>query len=157
MPTTNKSSLDSHAHDATLRSQVVMRGTVSFARSLIQFLSRTAPVAVFFAVALSSHARAAECLSVAGQLNGKRVAVTRSVWLKPGKITLSGSMNGVKSPRRQLPCKTLAKGVYCDGMFDGVLVSVVTNGRRMIETITDPQTGKEIASFAYKCDRAMKP
>jgi hypothetical protein len=63
----------------------------------------------------------------------------------------------MKSPRQPLPCKTIAKGIYCDAKFHGAIITVVTNDRRMIETVTDPVSKKEYASIAYECDRVMKP
>lgn len=108
-------------------------------------------------LAASSAWGAAECKTVAGHMNGKSVQAIRQVELVPNAISLSGTLNGVKSPRQTLPCKTIAKGVYCDAKFHGAIITVMTNGRQMIETVTDPVSNKEYASLAYECDRVMKP
>ncbi|MFB2549982.1 hypothetical protein [Ensifer soli] len=108
-------------------------------------------------MAATSSAMAAECRSIAGQLNGERVSVVRNVSLKKGRIILSGKMNGRQMPRQTLTCKTIAKGVYCDGIFQGAIVTVMTNGKRMTETASDTSGTVEAASFAYLCDRLMKP
>ncbi|CZT36349.1 hypothetical protein [Rhizobium sp. 9140] len=110
---------------------------------------------VFCAVA--SGAAAAECRSIGGHLNGQLVKATRHVELKPKSMTVSGTLNGKRSPRQSLPCRTIAKGVYCETQFQGVIVTIQTNGRRMIEAVTDPSSRRELASFAYECDRVMKP
>lgn len=114
-------------------------------------------VAVLYLGAFCSSALAAECHSVGGQLNGEIVKAARHVEIHPNSMTISGSLNGKPSPRQSLPCKTIAKGVYCNVQFQGVTVTVMTNGRRMIETVTDPSSQKELASFAYDCDREMRP
>jgi hypothetical protein len=90
-------------------------------------------------------------------INGQRTSSVRSVVLKPGRIYLSGRIAGKAMPSRTLPCKNLAKGVLCEGTFEGVLISVMTNGKRMIESVTDPSTRKELAAFAYTCNKVMKP
>jgi hypothetical protein len=112
-------------------------------------------IAFFFSAATG--AQAAECKAVAGMINGQRTTAVRSVQLSPGRIALAGKMAGRPMPRRTLPCKNLAKGVLCEGLFDGVLVSVMTNGKRMIEHVSDPSTRKELAAFAYTCNQVMKP
>jgi hypothetical protein len=107
--------------------------------------------------ALASPSFAAECRSVGGHLNGHRVAAVRSVKLSSATITLAGTFEGKRAPRRSLPCKVIAKGVYCDRAFDGVIVTVMTNGNRMIENVKDQVTGKEMAGIAYVCNEVMKP
>ena len=100
---------------------------------------------------------AADCRSIAGQMNGQSVVAVRRVELFATSIILSGTLDGMKSPRHSLPCKALAKGVYCDAIFKGAIVTVMTNGRRMIETVADPTSKKEYASVVYECNRVMKP
>jgi hypothetical protein len=114
-------------------------------------------VALFLSVTLASTCLAAECRSVAGQLNGQRVSAVRSVKLSANSIVLGGTFEGKQAPRRRLPCKVLAKGVLCEATFDGVLVSVMTNGKRMIEAVTEPATSRQLANLAYVCDQVMKP
>lgn len=110
---------------------------------------------IFFA--LPSTVQSAECHSVAGMINGQRATSVRTVELKLGRIYLSGKMAGKPMPSRTLACKSLAKGVLCEGTFEGVLVSVMTNRKRMLESVTDPSTHKQLAAFAYTCNQVMKP
>jgi len=120
-------------------------------------LVKVAAIALPLALTVSAALGATECRSIAGQLNGKSANAVRQVEFLSNAIALSGTLNGVRSPRQSLPCKTIAKGVYCDAKFHGAIVTVMTNGRRMIETVIDPVSKREYASFAYECDRVMKP
>lgn len=104
----------------------------------------------------TASAGAVECHSVAGMLNGQLVTATRQATLSKSTLTLSGKMSGKSMPRRALPCVALAKGVLCERTFGPVVVTVMTNGKRMIETVTDPRTKRELASFAYVCSGAFR-
>ena len=101
-------------------------------------------------------AHAAECRSLGGHLNGVRAAAVRQIVVKAGKMTLSGTFNGQRSPRRTLPCRRMQVGFYCERAFDGALVTVMTRGERGIENVTDPATGAELAAMAYLCDRPIR-
>lgn len=103
----------------------------------------------------STAARAAECRSVGGHLNQRPVSVQRQVAIKDGILTLKGAFEGKNSPMRRLPCVALASGVMCEASFGPVIVTVMTNGARMIETVADANTRKEEAGIAYECDRPV--
>lgn len=104
---------------------------------------------------LTTGLRAAECKAVAGHIGEKRVVAVRHLRLIGRNLTLSGTFNGVNSPVRTLPCKPLKAGVFCEKSFGPVFVTVMTNGRRMVETLTDA-SGVERAGLAYMCDQAIK-
>jgi hypothetical protein len=67
------------------------------------------------------------------------------------QMTLSGRMGGKPMPRRLLRCMKLHAGLWCEAPFGPVLITVMTNGSRMTETITARATGAEQAGFAYVC------
>lgn len=92
---------------------------------------------------------------MAGMLNGERVSATRQASLTGNTLRLSGRMKGAAMPQRSLSCVGLAKGIWCERRFGPVSVTVMTNNRRMIETVTDAK-GREVASFAYQCDGSFR-
>ena len=105
----------------------------------------------------ASLALAVECRSLGGHLNGEPVtSATRHATLNKGKLTLTGTFNGVTSPRRILNCSPLAAGILCERVFGPVLVTVITNGKRMIETVKALETGQEQAGLSYLCNGTLK-
>jgi hypothetical protein len=106
--------------------------------------------------ALASPAGAAECRSVRGHLNGEPVKATRTVALKGKRITVTGTMAGKTMPRRSLPCLKLANGVLCEISFDYVVVSIMTNGKRMVEIVADEASKRELAKLSYVCNAEIK-
>jgi hypothetical protein len=102
-------------------------------------------------------AAAVECRSVGGQLNGEPVTAVRHATLVGKKLRLGGVFNSVRSPIRLLPCVPLKSGILCEREFGPVVVTVMTNGKRMIETVTSLADGKEQASIAYVCNGNLKP
>ncbi|MER9302915.1 hypothetical protein [Mesorhizobium sp. M0496] len=108
-------------------------------------------IAGLILMASTASAGAVECRSAAGILNGLRVAAVRQANLRGTTMTLTGKLAGKSMPQRSLPCVALAKGVFCGKSFGPVNVSVMTNGTRMIEIVTDSATKNELASFAYVC------
>lgn len=115
------------------------------------FLSFTLALSLTWAVP----SFAATCRSVGGHLEGRAVKATRTVRVAGTKIVLGGTFNGKRSPSRSIPCKRIARGYFCDREFDGVIVTVMTNGSRMIETLKGATTGQEIAGISYVCDMPL--
>lgn len=100
---------------------------------------------------------AISCRAVGGHINGQPpgAAVTRVVSIAGNRMTLSGKIGARAMPRRQLACAPIAKGVFCEATFSGASVTVMTNGARMVETVTNPFTGEELAG-TYACGAAIK-
>jgi hypothetical protein len=99
---------------------------------------------------------AVECKAVGGHINGEPVAATRRAKISGYKIVLNGTFGGVKGPTRTLPCTPLYSGVLCERLFGPVLITVMTNRNRMLETVTDRATGREQAKFSYVCNGPLK-
>ena len=72
------------------------------------------------------------------------------------QIVLDGKIGKASTPRRTLDCMPLHAGLWCEHQFGPALVTIMTNKKQMIETITDPTSGKEYASIAYVCNGAFK-
>lgn len=110
--------------------------------------------ALFMATTVT--AGATDCKSVGGHLEGRPVTAVRHVKISGKSMFLSGTFNGVLSPRRKLNCAALHAGVYCEKAFGPVLVTVMTNGNRMTETVAALSNGAEQAGISYVCDTPMK-
>jgi hypothetical protein len=97
-----------------------------------------------------------ECRSVGAHLNGEPISITRRVHLQGDQLYLTGRIGSDSSPERQLACISLHAGILCERVFGPVTVTIMTNNNRLIETITDPETGREVAGAAYECSRPIK-
>ena len=105
---------------------------------------------------------AVDCHSVGGHLNGRPISVVRQVILNGDQLSLTGwflestGASPVKAPLRVLSCSALHAGVLCKQEFGPVTVTVMSNGNRLVETITDRGTGKESSGIAYECDGTLQ-
>jgi hypothetical protein len=105
---------------------------------------------------------AVDCHSVGGHLNGRPISVVRQLTLNGDQLSLTGwflesaGASPVKAPLRVLSCVALHAGVLCKQEFGPVTVSVMSNGNRLVETITDRETGKESSGIAYECDGTLQ-
>lgn len=106
--------------------------------------------------ALAVTALAVECRSVGGHVNGQQVSVVRRAVLDDKRLVLSGSFNGSEAPTRVLECVPLNAGIMCTRDFGPIVVTVMSNGARLIETATDRNTGKEVSGVAYSCDDSLR-
>lgn len=103
----------------------------------------------------ATSAFAVECTSVGAHLSGQPIVLNRRVQLK-GSTLLIQSIGETRTPvRRVTGCKRLASGLLCATNFHGAEVTIMTNGRRMIERVTAPDTGQELAAGAYECNGAL--
>ncbi len=123
-------------------------------KSVISRLS-TAWFAGFVLLLCPLAGQAAECVSVSGHFNGKRASMERKVTFSGKTMTLTGKFGNQQAPKRTLDCVALSAGVLCERQFGPVTVTVMTNRKRMIETVTDP-AGKEVAGFAYECEGSLR-
>jgi hypothetical protein len=119
-------------------------------------LSQRITLAFSLFVLTAAPAVAVECRSVGGHLNGEPVTAVRQATLIGKKLRLGGVFNSVRSPSRSLSCLPLHAGILCEREFGPVVVSVMTNKKRMIETVTSLADGKEQASVAYVCNGYLK-
>lgn len=104
---------------------------------------------------VSVSASSVTCRSVGGYFNGQPVSAARHATLHRSVLTLSGTFNSKKSPARQLDCVKLYSGVMCARKFGPIGITVMTNGTKMVETVTDPN-GNEIANIVYQCNGSFK-
>jgi len=104
---------------------------------------------------VSVSAASVTCRSVGGYFNGQPVSAVRHAAMRRSVLTLSGTFNSKKSPARQLDCVKLYSGVMCARKFGPIGITVMTNRKKMVETVTDPN-GNEIASIAYQCNGSFK-
>lgn len=120
------------------------------------FSIRLALVGGFILFAGCVAVQAATCNSVGGHFEGRRVEAVRQVIIKGRTLAISGTFNGERMSARTLSCRKLAKGVWCEAQFGPVNVAIITNGRRMMETVRSKVTNRELAGIAYVCDAAVK-
>lgn len=116
---------------------------------------RTA-IALLLIVTSAVAAQAVECRSVGGHVEGTPVQAMRTVKLTGTTMTLTGSIDGNRTPTQKLKCRALAKGVLCEAVVGRAAVMVMTNGTRMTETVTDRVDGHEAAGIAYVCRSAIR-
>jgi hypothetical protein len=107
-------------------------------------------------VLLASGSQAAQCRSVSGDPNDVQASATREANLERSRITLTGLMAGQVMPSRVLTCAPTFEGVYCDRRFGPTVVTIMTDGTQMTETITVARTNQKISTISYVCDAPLK-
>lgn len=94
---------------------------------------------------------AVDCQATGGHREGQTAWTVRHVSYADSKMILTGDFG----ERYVLACMPLKPGVICRGTTATMEVLVLANGRHMLESISDPSSGREQLGHSYFCNGAV--
>lgn len=103
-----------------------------------------------------SVAGAVECRSVDGRWGERRVSAVRQVTVVGQTIVVTGTFEGKPSAQRTLACVPNENGVYCEARYGPLIVSIMSEGARLFETVVDLSIAREQVRLTYQCDGAIR-
>jgi hypothetical protein len=115
---------------------------------------RTYLIALAVVLLWASPALAVTCGSINANLSGRPVTAEMNLRLQGKRLLADSSMNGLRGPRRTMTCSPLKQGIYCTQRFGNYTVEITTNGRRLVQTFSNHDTG-DAGSIVFRCDGSL--
>ena len=96
---------------------------------------------------------AVDCHATGGHREGQPAWTVRHVSYSDNRMIVAGEFG----ERYLLTCSPLNPGLICRGTTGAMDILVLVNGLHMLESISEPTSGREQLAHSYLCTDAIGP